>query len=71
MIENNKVVITGMGAVTSLGDDLQTTWDNILEGKSGIGYVTLFDTTNSGTKIGAQVQDTFEEQAKKSHKEKR
>ncbi|MBZ6005322.1 beta-ketoacyl-[acyl-carrier-protein] synthase family protein [Paraclostridium bifermentans] len=65
MIENNKVVITGMGAVTSLGDDLQTTWDNILEGKSGIGYVTLFDTTNSGTKIGAQVQDTFEEQAKK------
>ena len=36
-MEKRRVVVTGIGAVTPLGNDAETTWKNILEGKSGIG----------------------------------
>ena len=38
-----RIVITGMGAVTPLGNSLQATWDGVVNGRSGIGPVTLFD----------------------------
>jgi 3-oxoacyl-[acyl-carrier-protein] synthase II len=52
---NPRVVITGMGVVTSLGFDVDTFWANILGGKSGIIRVTQFDATDYTCKIGAEV----------------
>ena len=37
-----RVVITGMGAVTPLGLNLETTWENLMKAKSGIDYISLF-----------------------------
>src|SRR5260221_2934241 len=51
------VVITGIGIVTPLGNDLDTFWQNLLAGKSGIAPVTRFDTTGFDCKIGGEVKD--------------
>ena len=40
-----KVVVTGLGAVTPLGNNVEETWEGIKAGKSGIGLITKFDTT--------------------------
>ncbi|HBK32309.1 MAG TPA: beta-ketoacyl-[acyl-carrier-protein] synthase II, partial [Porphyromonadaceae bacterium] len=42
-MELKRVVVTGLGAVTPVGNDVQTTWTNILAGKSGAGPITHFD----------------------------
>lgn len=52
-----RVVVTGMGVVTSLGSDLPTFWSNLLEGKSGISVIEAFDTTEYTTKIAAEIKD--------------
>jgi 3-oxoacyl-[acyl-carrier-protein] synthase II len=52
-----RVVVTGMGVVTSLGSDLPTFWNNILNGKSGISLIEAFDTTEYTTKIAAEIKD--------------
>ncbi len=52
-----RVVITGVGFVTPLGADVETVWRALLEGRSGIGYTTLFDASNFPTKISAEVKD--------------
>lgn len=52
-----RVVITGMGCVSPLGNDVSTLWSNILAGKSGVGYITLYDTSRFEVKIGAEVKD--------------
>jgi 3-oxoacyl-[acyl-carrier-protein] synthase II len=52
-----RVVVTGMGVVTSLGSDLSTFWNNILNGKSGISLIEAFDTTEYTTKIAAEIKD--------------
>ncbi len=54
---NKRVVVTGMGVVTSLGLDVDTFFGNLLAGKSGIALVTSFDTTELPCKIGAEVRD--------------
>src|SRR5690554_1109233 len=52
-----RVVITGLGAVTPIGLGREEFWNSLIEGKSGVGYVTRFDTSNHDTKIAAEVKD--------------
>jgi 3-oxoacyl-[acyl-carrier-protein] synthase II len=57
VIEKQRVVITGIGTVTSYGDGVETFWDNILAGKSGIDTVKSFDITDYASKVGAECVD--------------
>lgn len=52
-----RVVVTGMGMLTPVGLNVEQTWRNILSGKSGVGMVEDFDTTDYPTKIWAKVKD--------------
>ena len=52
-----RVVITGLGAVTPLGNDVASTWAGIKAGKSGIGKISLFDASDYSVKIAAEVKD--------------
>jgi 3-oxoacyl-[acyl-carrier-protein] synthase II len=52
-----RVVITGMGVVTALGDTLERFWHALCAGRSGIGPLTLFDTTEFKVRFGGQVHD--------------
>ncbi|MGN0368944.1 MAG: beta-ketoacyl-ACP synthase II [Butyrivibrio sp.] len=52
-----RVVITGMGAVTPIGCDVDTFWNNLKNGKNGIDYITSFDTTDFRVKLAAEVKD--------------
>ena len=56
-MEKRRVVITGMGAVTPIGNNVETFWKNVKEGKNGIGSITKFDTTDYKVKIAAEVKD--------------
>jgi 3-oxoacyl-[acyl-carrier-protein] synthase II len=51
-----RVVITGMGAITPLGNTADEFWKNIVTGKSGIDFISKFDTTNFKTKFAAEVK---------------
>jgi 3-oxoacyl-[acyl-carrier-protein] synthase II len=51
-----RVVVTGIGALTPLGLDMATTWENLIAGKSGIDYITLFDTSNMEVKFAGEVK---------------
>ena len=52
-----RVVITGLGAITPLGCDIETMWDGMKNGRNGIGYITKFDTTDDRAKVAAEVKD--------------
>lgn len=52
-----RVVITGMGAITPIGSDLDTLWNNLISGKSGVSKVTAFDASELPTQIAAEVKD--------------
>ena len=52
-----KVVVTGLGAVTPLGNNVEETWEGIKAGKSGIGLITKFDTTEYACKIAGEVKN--------------
>jgi len=52
-----RVVVTGLGAVTPLGNNVETFWNNVLAGKSGIAKLTHFDVTNFDSKIAGEVKD--------------
>jgi 3-oxoacyl-[acyl-carrier-protein] synthase II len=51
-----RVVITGIGLITPVGNDLEATWSALLHGKSGAAPITLFDTSQFATKFGCEVK---------------
>jgi len=53
----NRVVITGMGAITPVGNDVLTFWNSLISGQCGIDFITRFDTTDFKVKIAAEVKD--------------
>lgn len=57
MVLEQRVVVTGMGVVSALGNDVQSFWNNLLAGKSGVSYIEAFDTTEYPTKIAAEVKN--------------
>lgn len=56
-MNRRRVVITGMGAVTPVGKNVNDLWKAIEEGKCGVGPITLFDATNCPVKIAAEVKE--------------
>jgi 3-oxoacyl-[acyl-carrier-protein] synthase II len=52
-----RIVVTGMGAVTPLGNDVETSWRAAVEGRSGIGPITRFDATGYDTRIAGEVRN--------------
>jgi len=52
-----RVVVTGLGVVTPIGNDVRTYWQNLLAGKNGVGYITRFDASNFSVKIAAEVRN--------------
>ncbi len=60
-MNQNRAVITGLGAVTPVGKSVPEMWDNLLTGKSGIGLIRQFDTALISCKVGAEVPDWIPE----------
>ncbi len=56
-----KVVVTGINTITALGLDIDTTWVNLLKGRSGVKRISLFDPAGLDTQIAAEVTPGFEE----------
>jgi len=56
-MNDRRVVITGMGVVTPLGNSVETFWSNLRNGVSGIGIIDAFDTSGYDCKIGGQIHD--------------
>ncbi len=54
---HRRVVITGMGAVTSIGHSVKEFWEGLLEGRNGVGPITHFDPAEYGTTFGAEVKN--------------
>ena len=56
-MHKRRVVVSGLGVSTPLGNNVIDTWSNILAGKSGIGRITHFDTTDFPVQIGGSIRD--------------
>ncbi len=56
-MEKRRVVVTGIGLITPLGVGLEKSWQGLLEGKSGIGSITQFDSASFATQIAGEVKD--------------
>lgn len=56
-MKQRRVVVTGMGALTPIGNNLQDYWKNLKAGKSGAAPITYFDTTNHKTKFACEIKD--------------
>ena len=56
-MKERRIVITGMGAVTPLGLDVNTTWTNLIAGKSGVSMITSWDASKYDCRFAAQVKD--------------
>lgn len=65
-----RVVITGIGIISPLGNDVHTFWNGLVEGKSGVSPIEAFDTTSYKTKIAGVVRD-FDGEARFGRKEAR
>ena len=59
---SRKVVVTGMGAVTPIGNNVEEYWNSLKNGKSGIDYIKNIDTSTIDVKIGAEVKDFYPEE---------
>src|SRR6266705_5264017 len=53
----SRVVVTGLGLITSLGNDLASSWEALCQGKSGVSEITSFDTSQYRVHFGAQIKD--------------
>ncbi|MBT5698915.1 MAG: beta-ketoacyl-ACP synthase II [Flavobacteriales bacterium] len=56
-MNNRRVVVTGIGALTPIGNNLQDYWDNLIKGVSGAGPITHFNTENFKTQFACEVKD--------------
>ena len=65
-----KVVVTGLGAVTALGNTVDTYWNALIEGKSGLRTITRVPAENHDTTVAAEVDDSFEQLASKYWKKR-
>ena len=70
MSSQRRVVVTGLGIVSPLGNDIATSWQNIIEGKSGASKITKFDSTSFATHFAAELKG-YDEISGISPKEKR
>jgi 3-oxoacyl-[acyl-carrier-protein] synthase II len=61
---SERIVVTGMNIISSLGLDLESNWKNLMVGKSGVKKISLFDASQNITKIAAEVPSEFEEYSK-------
>ena len=59
---SRKVVVTGMGAVTPIGNNVEEYWNSLKNGKSGIDYIKNIDTSTIDVKIGAEVKEFHPEE---------
>src|SRR3954452_3143129 len=57
MMKKRRVVVTGIGAVTPVGNDAETSWANIIKGQSGIGPLTRLNADEYSAKVAAEVKD--------------
>ena len=57
-----RVVITGLGPITSIGIGKDNYWNSLIEGKSGISYITKFQTEDYTSKIGSEIKEFHPEQ---------
>ncbi|MEX2162569.1 MAG: beta-ketoacyl-ACP synthase II [Anaerolineales bacterium] len=65
-----RIVVTGLGCISPLGNDVPTTWSAILAGKNGVGPVTLFDASGQKSRIAAEIKG-FDADAMFGHREAR
>ncbi|HEC21324.1 MAG TPA: beta-ketoacyl-[acyl-carrier-protein] synthase II [Chloroflexi bacterium] len=56
-MNERRVVITGLGIVCPVGNDIETTWQALMKGQSGVGPITLFDASDLKTRFAAEVKD--------------
>ena len=56
-MQQKRVVVTGLGALTPLGNSIPEFWDNLIGGKSGAAPITKFDTTKFKTKFACEVKN--------------
>ncbi|MDD3886015.1 MAG: beta-ketoacyl synthase N-terminal-like domain-containing protein, partial [Victivallaceae bacterium] len=57
MIDNRRVVVTGYGVISCVGNDVPTFWDALVNGRCGLGKVTRFDASELRTQIAGEVKD--------------
>jgi len=55
-VQRQRVVVTGLGCISPLGNDLENTWKNVLAGRSGVAPITLFDASGFKTQFAAEVK---------------
>ena len=59
LTDRRRVVITGMGVISPVGNDLETAWGNLLAGRSGLGEITRFDIGRYEHKAGGEIKDAL------------
>jgi 3-oxoacyl-[acyl-carrier-protein] synthase II len=57
MSARRRVVVTGLGMINPLGNDVKTVWDALVAGRSGVGYISIFDASQYPTKIAAEIRN--------------
>ena len=55
--QRRRVVVTGVGVINPLGNDIETVWSALKEGKSGVGYTSIFDASKFPTRISAEIKN--------------